>query len=522
MARYLSSPRRLLLWPGRYYPGIAIALFLTITWYYLYFGEDIFYNPRLLGDFEFARPPVVDDIGIELEAPAYVHPPIHNDAPGPDPPSAVLAEAEAPVSDSPWCQFGECGVGKWVPRVPAVEKLVFGDPPSCRRPIDIYGNLIPEDVRPALEVQRSLDIVNWDWVPSRGKLMDLDMMDMAVRLMQSPGGLILIGDSLTVQHRDTFSVGFPSVGIHYDVNPPHLFEELGYTKIDNVVHWVARNNTPAWNTLMERAGVPASRMERPLLTVIQYHLSVNETEIREMTEGPEDAQWAHGSGRGAHPRVPGFQELVASLATPVPEHAETVTKDTVVLFNTGAHWSRGVMGNLIPRSNAKTEHALLHRTYQRMMDMHFRRLHASPRTSIFFRTTAPAHANCHETVNPYPSAQDADAADATLFTRLMEQAPDAAHALTWARWDWDKFRVHNGMWKAAIEKAQQARLGTGEGPRWFYLDIYGLSLQRGDAHSNPDNDCLHWCGRAVPVQWTRQLYHQLKLLDMQDVATGSG
>ena len=85
-------------------------------------------------------------------------------------------------------------------------------------------------------------------------------------------------------------------------------------------------------------------MERPLLTVIQYHLSVNETEIRALTEGPEDAQWSHGSGRGAHPRVPGFQELVVSLAQPIPEHADTVTKDTVVLFNTGAHVGCALFG----------------------------------------------------------------------------------------------------------------------------------------------------------------------------------
>ncbi|KAL1682960.1 hypothetical protein EV122DRAFT_258892 [Schizophyllum commune] len=516
MARY--SPRRLMLWPGRYYPFIAIVLFLTITWYYLYFGEDIFYSPHILEELEFASPPIADHVALELAD--IIHPPIHNDEPEIDPPSAVLAPP-VPVSDSPWCQFGECGVGKWVPRVPAVDTLVFGDPPSCRRPIDVHGDPIPEDVRPQIEIQRSLDIINWDWVPSRGKLMDLDMMELAVRLIQSPGGLIMIGDSLTVQHRDTFSVGFPSAGIYIDVDPPHL-QELGYSKTEYVSHWVVRNNTPAWKTLMERANVPESRMERPLLTVIQYHLSVNETEIRAMTEGPEDAQWSHGSGRGAHPRVPGFQELVVSLATPIPEHADTVTKDTVVLFNTGAHWSRGVMGNLIPRSDTATEHALLHRTYQRMMNMHFLRLQAAPQTSIFFRTTAPAHAACHENYKPYPNAQEAEAADATLHTRLMASAPNAARQLTWSRWDWDQFKVHNGMWKVAIEKAQKERLASDAGPRWYYLDIYGLSLQRPDAHSNPDDDCLHWCGRSVPIQWTRQLYQQLKLLDMQDGSVMQG
>ena len=188
MARY--SPRRLMLWPGRYYPFIAIVLFLTITWYYLYFGEDIFYSPHILEEFEFASPPIADHVALELAD--IIHPPIHNDEPEVDPPSAVLAPS-VPSSNSPWCQFGECGVGKWVPRVPAVETLVFGDPPSCRRPFDMHGDVIPEEIRPQIEIQRSLDIINWDWVPSRGKLMDLDMMELAVRLMQSPGGLIMIG-----------------------------------------------------------------------------------------------------------------------------------------------------------------------------------------------------------------------------------------------------------------------------------------------------------------------------------------
>ena len=134
-------------------------------------------------------------------------------------------------------------------------------------------------------------------------------------------------------------------------------------------------------------------------------------------------------------------------------------------------------------------HTLSAQTYQ--MDMHFRRLQAAPRTSLFFRTTAAAHAACHENYKPYSNAQEAEAADATLHTRLMASAPNAARQLTWSRWDWDQFKVHNGMWKVAIEKAQKERLASDAGPRWYYLDIYELSLQRPDAHDSPGLDCLH-------------------------------
>ncbi|TRM65031.1 hypothetical protein BD626DRAFT_582785 [Schizophyllum amplum] len=503
--RFLSSPRRFVTWPGRFFP-IVIALSLTFAWYYNYYSGDdsIFYSPHVLEELDIPAPYTGRLPAVHDDKPAYAEPA------NIDSPSAPLG-----FPSSEWCQGNECGVGKWVPRVPAVEKAVWGDPQSCRRPYDVNGEPTPEEERPAVDARRALDIINWVWSPSRGKLMELDFIDLVVRMLQSPGGLIMIGDSLTVQHRDTFSVGLPTAGIHYEVNPPHLID-LGYPKVDHVEHWVIRNTTQAWKTLVERANVPPSRLERPILTIIQYHLTVNETEIREMTEGPADAQWSHGSGRGAHPRVPGFQELVAKMATPIPEYADTVTKDTVVLMNTGAHWSRGVMGNLIPRSDTATEHALLHRTYQRMMDMHFRRLQAAPRTTIFFRSTSPAHANCHKNAYPYPTAEDAHADDATLYTRLMADAPTSSHALTWARWDWDQFKVHNGMWKTAIEQAQQERALSGEGPKWHYLDIYGLSLQRADAHANPDDDCLHWCGRPVPLEWTRQLYHQLKMIDMQD------
>ena len=69
-------------------------------------------------------------------------------------------------------------------------------------------------------------------------------------------------DSLTVQHRDTFSVGFPSAGIYIDVDPPHL-QDLGYPKMEYVSHWVVRNNTPAWTTLMERANVHPIHLNSP-------------------------------------------------------------------------------------------------------------------------------------------------------------------------------------------------------------------------------------------------------------------
>jgi hypothetical protein len=53
----------------------------------------------------------------------------------------------------------------------------------------------------------------------------------------------------------------------------------------------------------------------------------------------------------------------------------------------------------------------------------------------------------------------------------------------------------NDIWKYHIEEARPAGL------KIDYLDVYPMSLQRGDSHLSPPNDCLHFCYQGVTEEW---------------------
>jgi hypothetical protein len=53
----------------------------------------------------------------------------------------------------------------------------------------------------------------------------------------------------------------------------------------------------------------------------------------------------------------------------------------------------------------------------------------------------------------------------------------------------------NDIWKDRIEEARSAGL------KIDYLDVYPMSLQRGDSHLLPPNDCLHFCYQGVIEEW---------------------
>ncbi|KAL1739304.1 hypothetical protein HDZ31DRAFT_14601, partial [Schizophyllum fasciatum] len=127
---------------------------------------------------------------------------VKTEAPPPPPP-----KTEPP----PFCKGTECGTGRWRARSPA-----FGSPSELQK---AYANKydhvwqrcqvpsaeqIPDAERNELETRRLVDILNWEWVPAGGKLlMDFDALEFTIRMLKSPGGMILMGDSITRQWQVT-------------------------------------------------------------------------------------------------------------------------------------------------------------------------------------------------------------------------------------------------------------------------------------------------------------------------------
>ena len=78
----------------------------------------------------------------------------------------------------------------------------YEDPWShCPVYMDVNGHLIPDDEKPALQAQRIVDLLNWEWQPDRGKLLDTNFEDFMVRLLRSPGGLVMIGGAYRPRSR---------------------------------------------------------------------------------------------------------------------------------------------------------------------------------------------------------------------------------------------------------------------------------------------------------------------------------
>ena len=150
------------------------------------------------------------------------------------------------------------------------------------------------------------------------------------------------------------------------------------------------------------------------------------------------------------------------------------------------------------------------------MQLHIDRLGPLNRLTIFFRSTAPGHPSCEQRLAPYADGADAREKEKNIPERMMAVTDDEAMKSTRRRWDWDQFAVHNEFWREEIKKLMEGRTKelprrdgevaqAEEGPletraaipagdsgaKWYYLDIYELSLQRPDAHDSPGLDCLH-------------------------------
>jgi len=100
---------------------------------------------------------------------------------------------------------------------------------------------------------------------------------------------------------------------------------------------VLRPNDPMTLRLLARAGVPESRLLRPIITMVEDHMLIHEQDIRAITEqlgASPDYYWYHD-----FKRVEGWEKFIEDAARPRKGEEGTVTEDTVLVMNGGAHVS---------------------------------------------------------------------------------------------------------------------------------------------------------------------------------------
>jgi hypothetical protein len=123
------------------------------------------------------------------------------------------------------------------------------------------------------------------------------------------------------------------------------------------------------------------------------------------------------------------------------------------------------------------------------------RLNRLRRVKILYRATNAAHPECANKKRPYQDFADAVAHESDVAQQFKDSTTDPHQRRVRLRWDWDMFDTLNDMWREEIRRLgeqrkvlrEEGRLEVDLPPTWRFVDVWGMTLQRPDAHS----DCLH-------------------------------
>ncbi|TEB34056.1 hypothetical protein FA13DRAFT_1828178 [Coprinellus micaceus] len=404
-----------------------------------------------------------------------------------------------------FCQGNECMRGKWVPREPPFrtlqdfqevyaskgsskwDKCPVGDLPLAaftKDPLDedIKADSLSADEKKRLEEQRIVDVFNWVWQPEAGRLqVEWDAMDFVVRLLKRPGGIVFMGDSVSQGHEHAFGSYLQEAGISFQMfSPPASYwapssadpgKDNGYPTIRSQI---LTPGHPVTLELQKRAGVPDSRMKRPVFSIVEEHLLVHEDELRRLV-APYGARADWPWHLQTMKRAERWVDFLAHLSDPYTGFSnagrepgrkdieEGVEWDTILVLNTGAHWSRGTMYMLPELGNVEEERKMLGGLFRDLVKSVTTKL-TKPnlaRLTIFYRSTSPAHPSCQLFTRPYPSLSLAlsDSENPRWLDLMDAPAKDANERKVRRRWDWDLFDVHNKVWEEHIRALERERVG---------------------------------------------------------------
>ncbi|KAH6916405.1 hypothetical protein BKA70DRAFT_1255682 [Coprinopsis sp. MPI-PUGE-AT-0042] len=394
--------------------------------------------------------------------------------------------------------------GRWVPRTPPFSNLEeFQE--ELLREARHHGTSAPYRIRrrerkglreaKALKAKRLVDMMNYVWQPERGRQVPWDPEDFLVRLLKTPAGIIFIGDSVTAGWQHAFN-SYLEQGVSAEKGGI-MFLEI---KSLSMVKQLQESGHLRWHRDIQRlrapeaAGVPDSRMGAPVFTSIEDHMLLGKP-------------WPLGFEAEG---VTGWEGYLQELIAPRAGEEGVVTGDSIVVMNTGPHWSRGTLSMLPELGSAFAEHRVLFQVYKDMIEIVIRNLSPMRRLTIL-----PPSMHTQKT-KPYDGYHAALQGEADFIDQITDMAANPVDRKVRLRWDWDRFDVHNDLWRQAIPRLQREReemKRKGEvaeaelPPKWLFVDFWPMSLQRPDAHS----DCLHWCLPAIYNEWSRHILHILHL-----------
>ncbi|KAI9472161.1 MAG: GDSL/SGNH-like acyl-esterase family found in Pmr5 and Cas1p-domain-containing protein [Benjaminiella poitrasii] len=148
-----------------------------------------------------------------------------------------------------------------------------------------------------------------------------------------------------------------------------------------------------------------------------------------------------------------------------------------IMINTGPHWHPD------PKWGVNKNRAELLEAFRLAMRKVFDYLKKNLRSDqrVWVRSTPYGHAKCSQYTAP----------------SIIPVEPTGQQG----EYEWDMLKKFDFIWKDMIEKEKD--------DRFQFFNVSVLSNLRGDAHSQPDHDCLHTCLPGPVDDWNKFLYHEI-------------
>ncbi|KIY43884.1 hypothetical protein FISHEDRAFT_77807 [Fistulina hepatica ATCC 64428] len=384
--------------------------------------------------------------------------------------------------------------GWWIPRLPPYEP---GD-------LDNLWNGRYRTTRNALEgqtgEQRALDLLNWVW-SGYGEAEERPWEEWVLRLLNSNGGLIILGDSISLQQFELLERTLPTdFYVHRASTEVYCLEPPTYAP--SHLRILLSPDSPIANALMNMSDwyIPRERFLRPIVTFIRTDSLFESAE--ELVLVRDDIVLA-SANEGWHAGI-GDWEICRGIKNFVfmawRSHVEDATKgytvkptnerpeeywegrqQSVLVVNTGAHFS--------PSGLRGVSEVQMLEMYRRMVEVMLPVLSNIPNTLFLYRPTIPGHPSCD--LGPSVPAEN-----------ISELSP-----LTYERnFGWNLFESFNEIWRTAMMSSSPPHEQNA------FLPVYMRSVLRPDVHMLK-MDCLHHASPAVPLEWIRWTWKSVRELD---------
>ncbi|KAJ3205555.1 hypothetical protein HDU82_005128 [Entophlyctis luteolus] len=261
---------------------------------------------------------------------------------------------------------------------------------------------------------------------------------------------------------------------------------------------------PLTQKYLKRAGVPESRLRVPLITWWRHHhlLSVselqqvfNEMDSFKLKDEPREPDWwplyMH-QRKLAYSDLPGGHDFLDAQ----PDFRKR--ERDVVIVNVGAHWSEGEF-----QGNTTDYHVLL--GYEKMVDYITKRFQAiSPSINVYWRAVAPGHVQCEQYSTAEPFRKTINSTKNPEKESYNWYLMNAMNEIAKKRLQYkpsDRTAMYKHTHAANQEQSKAGTKSPAGNTSVEFLDVWGMSIQRPDAHLDPPHDCLHFCQLGVVSEW---------------------